>query len=90
MDNFLSGRENLGEAPKKSKDASKSAVRGMEPLEGDKDSDSCLVEESEGESGSHVSYVTEEGRVTKIVVTCACGQVTEIDCNYEAKSGFEG
>jgi|GEM_PF-821708 len=90
MDNFLSGRENLGEAPKKSKDASKSAVRGMEPLEGEKDSDSCLVEESEGESGSHVSYVTEEGRVTKIVVTCACGQVTEIDCNYEAKSGFEG
>ena len=84
MDNFLSGRENLGEAPKKSKDASKSAVRGMEPLEGEKDSDSCLVEESEGESGSHVSYVTEEGRVTKIVVTCACGQVTEIDCNYEA------
>ncbi len=84
MDNFLSGRENLGEAPKKSKDVSKSAVRGIEPLEGDKDSDSCLVEESEGESGSHVSYVAEEGRVTKIVVTCACGQVTEIDCNYEA------
>lgn len=83
MDNFLSGRESLGESPKKSKDVSKSAVRGIEP-EGDKDSDSCLVEESEGESGSHVSYVTEEGRVTKIVVTCACGQVTEIDCNYEA------
>ncbi len=36
-----------------------------------------------GEGGSKVAYVSEEGRVTKIVVTCACGQVTEIDCKYE-------
>ncbi len=84
MDNFLSGRENLGDSPKKSKDSPESAARGMEPLDKDDVSESCLVEESEGESGSRVAYVTEEGRVTKIVVTCACGQVTEIDCNYEA------
>ncbi len=84
MDNFLSGRENIGDAPKKSKDSTKSVVRGIEPLEKTEVSESCLVEESEGESGSRVAYVTEEGRVTKIVVTCGCGQVTEIDCNYEA------
>lgn len=84
MDNFLSGRENLGDQPKKSKDSSSEAVHGIQPLESDELSDSCLVEESEGESGSRVAYVTEEGRVTKIIVTCTCGQTTEIDCDYEA------
>lgn len=36
-----------------------------------------------GDGGSKVAYVTEDGRVTKIVVTCNCGQVTEIDCQYD-------
>lgn len=32
---------------------------------------------------STVEYVEEEGVVKKIIVTCGCGKVTEIDCLYE-------
>ena len=35
-----------------------------------------------GEHGTHVQTVVERGRVTKIIVTCTCGQVTEIACQY--------
>ena len=85
MENFLSGRENLGDQPKQSK--AKSPERpglGQEWEELSQESEDAVLNEEKGEGGSRVSYVTEEGRVTKIVVTCACGQVTEIDCDYEA------
>lgn len=83
MDSYLSGREQLGES-KKSKDSMQlsSPSEGfgqlaIPPSEDAQESEVC------GEGGSKVAYVTEEGRVTKIVVTCNCGQVTEIDCSYE-------
>ncbi|MBC2606027.1 hypothetical protein [Pelagicoccus albus] len=83
MDSYLSGREQLGES-KKSKDSFKLMASGdsfgqlsSPPAEDREEKESC------GEGGSKVSYVTEGGRVTKIVVTCNCGQVTEIDCQYE-------
>jgi len=83
MDSYLSGREQLGES-KKSKDSLQlsAPTEGLEqlampPAEDRAENEVC------GEGGSKVSYVTEEGRVTKIIVTCKCGQVTEIDCQYE-------
>lgn len=83
MDSYLSGREQLGES-KKTKDSLKlsSGPHGFGQLAAPEPEDR---EESEvcGEGGSKVSYVTEDGRVTKIVVSCQCGQVTEIDCKYE-------
>lgn len=84
MDNFLSGREHVGDQNSKAKEPSKTHEYGIEKFDKSELPDSASLEESEGESGSRVAYITEEGRVTKIVVTCACGQVTEIDCNYEA------
>ncbi|MBK1878452.1 hypothetical protein [Pelagicoccus mobilis] len=83
MDSYLSGREQLGES-KKSKDSLELSAPeaglgqlAMPPAEDRAESEVC------GEGGSKVSYVSEEGRVTKIVVTCKCGQITEIDCKYE-------
>lgn len=35
-----------------------------------------------GEHGTKVQTVVERGRVTKIIVTCTCGKVTEIACQY--------
>jgi hypothetical protein len=32
--------------------------------------------------GTRVQTIVERGRVTKIVVTCSCGKVTELDCTY--------
>lgn len=83
MDSYLSGREQLGDS-KKSKFAMQLA-EPEKPLGELKAPASENAQESElcGEGGSKVSYVTEDGRVTKIVVTCNCGQVTEIDCKYE-------
>ena len=43
--------------------------------------------DSPGEPGatSTVEYIEEEGVVKKIVGTCSCGEVTEIDCVYDAE-----
>ncbi len=85
MDNFLSGRENLGDQPKQSDGQSrKRAGLDQEFADITPESEDAVLNEGKGEGGSRVSYITEEGRVTKIVVTCSCGQVTEIDCDYEA------
>lgn len=35
-----------------------------------------------GEHGTTVKTVVERGRVTKIIVTCACGKVIELACVY--------
>lgn len=34
------------------------------------------------DAGAKVETVVENGRVTKIVVTCSCGKVTELACSY--------
>lgn len=84
MENFLSGREHLGDQPKQSQ-AQRRKRKGLN--EGfanmTPESEDVVLKEDKGEGGSRVSYITEEGRVSKIVVTCSCGQITEIDCDYE-------
>ncbi len=35
-----------------------------------------------GDHGTKVQTVVERGRVTRIIVTCTCGKVTEIACQY--------
>ena len=81
MDSYLSGREQVGQTNKR-KDAPQLGPKVMGELVPPPSVDS-EVGEACGEGGSKVSYVSEEGRVTRIIVTCACGQVTEIDCRYE-------
>lgn len=31
---------------------------------------------------ARVETVLDDGRVSRIIVTCSCGEVTEIDCDY--------
>lgn len=83
MESFLSGREKFGDLPKSDEESRSSLPEGaLEDLQLP-DSENTEMVEEEGKHGSRVSYVMEEGRVVKIVVTCSCGQVTEIDCKYE-------
>lgn len=42
----------------------------------------ALPQNLKGEHGTKVQTVVERGRVTKIIVTCTCGKVTEIACQY--------
>lgn len=81
MDSFLSGREKVGDQPKPSELTDTGG--GLGDFQLNAKVDSSQLEEVCGESGSRVSYLSEGGRVTKIIVTCDCGQVTEIDCKYE-------
>ena len=40
---------------------------------------------NDGSQGGHkarVETVLDDGRVSRIIVTCSCGEVTEIDCDY--------
>ncbi len=36
----------------------------------------------QSEGGASVQTVMERGRVTKLIVTCSCGKVTELACSY--------
>lgn len=52
---------------------------------------SASDESSAEETGEHqsscepsVQTVEEDGVVKRIIVTCSCGAVTEIDCQYDA------
>jgi len=88
MEDFLSGREKLGGAPGAASKPRKPAPGSLPPGLGKlqpPEADPASREEAqcEGEGGSKVQYLTENGRVVRIVVTCACGQVTEIDCAYD-------
>lgn len=83
MDSYLSDREQLGKTPKPKAPAQlQPPAKGLGELSLPEAED-AERKETCGEGGSKVAYVTEAGRVTKIVVTCQCGQVTEIDCKYE-------
>lgn len=82
MDSFLSGREHLGDKPKP-KDALSIAPQALGKLQNSDSGEAAEVSEECGEGGSTVQYVSEAGKVVKILVTCKCGQVTEIDCKYD-------
>lgn len=84
MDNFLSGREHVGETPKAKPQVQLASPEVLQALNAPTAEEAELQEEC-GEGGSKVQYLMDDGRVSKIVVTCACGQVTEIDCSYEGK-----
>ena len=83
MDNFLSGRERIGGVPKPKDEAQLLPPGALQKLQGEPDPEKTVSSECEGDGGSKVQYVSQDGQVVKIVVTCACGQVTEIDCRYE-------
>lgn len=36
-------------------------------------------------AASKVEYIEHQGVVNKIIVTCGCGEVTEIDCFYKSE-----
>lgn len=82
MDSFLSGREHVGDKPKAKEQLSLSP-QILNKLEEGGDEETTEHSEVCGDGGTKVQFVNEGGRVVKIVVTCNCGQVTEVDCQYD-------
>jgi hypothetical protein len=78
MENYLKGKQKL-EAASKQLDSVKSfsnIKRGL-PVQ-----DISKVEINSGEGQPVVECVTQDGRITRIIITCKCGEQIELNCKY--------
>ena len=84
MDDFLIGREVVSRsdsgatAPENAvtlPNVGRTSPESSEP-------EMCAPQSETGANGSRIETVVERGRVTRLIVTCNCGNVTEIECRY--------
>jgi hypothetical protein len=84
MDDFLIGREVVSRT--ESDQTAPEATVTLPPLEqaspGLSGPETASPQCETGAHGTRVETVVEGGRVTRLIVTCTCGNVTEIDCRY--------
>ena len=85
MEDFLNGRETVTRTSSGTVNAG--SVPNLPPLSrGDPSPEPAALNfSSHAETGAHgtrVETVVERGRVTRLIVTCTCGTVTEIECRY--------
>jgi hypothetical protein len=84
MEDFLTGREVISR-PDSGQPVSGAAVT-LPPLEHPSPaqtvSETPSPQHETGAHGTRVETVVERGRVTRLIITCTCGNVTEIDCRY--------
>jgi hypothetical protein len=79
MKSFLHGRKALAISPLRQITAARVAKAAPSPASpGDK--------AAAAETPAAIEVVKEGGKVVRIVVTCACGERTEIDCLYSSGS----
>lgn len=85
MEDFLNGRETVTRTSSGTVNAG--FVPNLPPLSRGDPSPAPAAPASSshaetGEHGTRVETVVERGRVTRLIVTCTCGTVTEIECRY--------
>ncbi|RKX35739.1 MAG: hypothetical protein DRP71_02365 [Verrucomicrobia bacterium] len=84
MEDFLIGREVISRSDP-GRTASDASVT-LPPLEhappAPTDPEVSSPQNETGAHGTRIETVVERGRVTKLIVTCTCGNVTEIECRY--------
>lgn len=84
MEDFLKGREVISRPP--SEQGATASVATLPPLNHPAPAAPsrpvARSQEETGEHGTRVETVVEHGRVTRLIVTCTCGTVTEIECKY--------
>ncbi|MEZ5278631.1 MAG: hypothetical protein R3F07_19780 [Opitutaceae bacterium] len=85
MDDFLKGREVITRSS--SGTVSSGVASTLPPLSSDDRPSTPATpaprhREETGEHGTRVETIMERGRVTRLIVTCTCGTVTEIECRY--------
>ena len=84
MEDFLIGREVISRS--NSGQTVSDATVTLPPLEhaspAPSDSEVPSPQHETGDHGTRIETVVERGRVTRLIVTCTCGNVTEIDCRY--------
>lgn len=84
MEDFLKGREVISRPA--TEEGSTAPVATLPPLDHAEPAAPvhpvAQTQEETGEHGTRVETVVENGRVTRLIVTCTCGNVTEIECKY--------
>lgn len=84
MEDFLIGREVISRS--NSGQTVSDATVTLPPLEhsspAPSDPETSSPQHETGAHGTRIETVVERGRVTRLIVTCTCGNVTEIDCRY--------
>jgi hypothetical protein len=84
MEDFLKGREVVSRSNPPETAASSTAT--LPPLDQAEPAEPpqpvAKSQQDTGEHGTRVETVVEHGRVTRLIVTCTCGNVTEIECRY--------
>ncbi len=80
MESYLKGKKRLDEpSAKLSELKSMSQASSGIPAQ-----DLNKVEIASGEDAARVECVTQDGRITKIIVYCKCGDQIELNCKYGA------
>lgn len=78
MENYLKGKKKLENANHElSNTKAFSNLKTGLPAQ-----DVNKVEITSGEGQPTVECVTQDGRITKIIVTCKCGELIELNCKY--------
>jgi hypothetical protein len=78
MDNYLKGKSKLKDSTKhlESIRAAADAKSGFPMQAGNR------VEISAANGGPKVECITEDGRISRIMITCKCGEQIELTCKY--------
>ena len=86
MENFLKGREKIGKVRiRGEKTASALSSLKEEPDASQENQNASNVTKAipqHDPSSPLVELISQDGRITRIKITCTCGQVTELECEY--------
>ena len=78
MENYLKGKKKLEASGKELKNIRSFAeTKGGLPMQ-----DVSKVEIKAEEGKPLVECVTQDGRITRIIITCKCGEQIELNCKY--------
>lgn len=78
MDNYLKGKKKIEASGKELKSIKTFAeAKGGLPVQ-----DVSKVEIKAEEGQPIVECVTQDGRITRIIITCKCGEQIELNCKY--------
>lgn len=75
MKSFLQGKKSLADTPLRAPASTTPALRRVPGLQADPDH----------QHGTQVEVVKEGDKVVRLIITCACGERTEVDCLYSGR-----
>ncbi len=78
MENYLKGKKKVDDVAQQLQSVKRMSVSNT----GLPHQDVNRKEISSEDGGPKVECITQDGRITKILVTCTCGEQIELNCQY--------